>query len=131
MKQYIDKHARSPKEYIYHEVGSTPKGLVVLVQVDGFGREAVFQYVPATIRDRFEEFIPLRKGSFWINVYPGDRCGYRDYGSREQADQCAQKNRIACIEVPWVEGQGLEKKCPTSDGSDCGEWNMTCQGNCK
>jgi hypothetical protein len=47
-----------------------------------------------------------KTGTFWVNVYPdGPGCVW---GTRVEADASPYgKNRIACIEVQWTEGEGL------------------------
>lgn len=58
-------------------------------------------------RKNYVEYIEPKKGTVWVNVY--------DYGcgtpachlTRGAADLYAGKNRLACVEVHWVEGQGL------------------------
>lgn len=48
---------------------------------------------------------PKRTGKFFVNVYQG----YSAVGhaTREFADFNAGSERMACIEVNWVEGQGI------------------------
>ncbi len=50
---------------------------------------------------------PKRSGTVWVNVYEGGVCEV--HNSRNIADSEAGKNRLACVEVPWTEGQGLKE----------------------
>jgi hypothetical protein len=47
---------------------------------------------------------PKRSGTVWVNIYSHD--GW-SYPSRAEADASRQTGCIACIEVPWTEGDGL------------------------
>ena len=50
-----------------------------------------------------------KEHSLWLNVYP-DEPGYRwaaANGSRAEADRCASKHRIACLNITFKEGEGL------------------------
>lgn len=42
----------------------------------------------------------------WLNLYSHTGCVHQ---SREQADDGADDNRIACIRIEFEEGEGLEK----------------------
>lgn len=59
----------------------------------------------ATFKD-FQEYKEKKKGTFWINVY-NDGWGGIPQSSRLKADKQNNGSRIACIEIPWEEGQGL------------------------
>ena len=52
------------------------------------------------------EVRPRIKREFWVNVYPN---GVNAFRSREQADDCANDFRIACVrvEIDVEEGHGL------------------------
>lgn len=52
---------------------------------------------------------PKRSGEVWVNIYPGGIAHYV-CGTRLEADQAAADTRIACVRVPWTEGEGLEGK---------------------
>lgn len=55
----------------------------------------------------YEEYKEPKKGTFWVNVYNEGSlvsCGTREHAVA--APRGASK-RIACVEVNWVEGQGL------------------------
>jgi hypothetical protein len=49
----------------------------------------------------------------WLNIYPGDggayvcECRAYVYECRADADRYARKNRIACIQITYTEGDGL------------------------
>lgn len=68
--------------------------------------EEIFAYVT--------EYKEPKKGVVWVNIY---RDGCISYRNLEAANQYSS-GRIACIEVPWVEGQGLEKKCGCNNKPD-------------
>lgn len=42
----------------------------------------------------------------WINIYPSCNSS-SPYSTKEEADKWATGDRIACVEVEFVEGQGL------------------------
>ena len=54
----------------------------------------------------WKEYKEPQSGTVWINIYPPGQ-GSLAYKTRENADTSSLAARIACIEVPWVEGQGL------------------------
>lgn len=43
----------------------------------------------------------------WVNIY---YYGGWTHHSRQEADECAIGSRLACIEIEFTEGQGLEDK---------------------
>lgn len=47
----------------------------------------------------------------WVNIYPPivGACGSA-YKTRELADQFAGRNRIACVEMKYIVGQGVGRK---------------------
>lgn len=47
-----------------------------------------------------------RSGEVWVNIYSDNR-SVMTQTSRKNADECAREGRIACVRVPWVEGEGL------------------------
>lgn len=51
-------------------------------------------------------WVEPRKGTIWVNIYnnPNSTGGH---SNRADADQSATDNRLACIQVDWIEGQGL------------------------
>lgn len=55
------------------------------------GHEATLRNAPA----------PKRSGTVWVNI------NGVAWITREAADRCHRKDRLACIEVPWTEGDGL------------------------
>jgi hypothetical protein len=56
----------------------------------------------------YQEYKEPRKGTFWVNVY-SDGIG-TTHKTKEIALAAAYiGNRLACVEVPWIEGQGLTK----------------------
>lgn len=58
--------------------------------------------------DIIEPWSELKTGTFWINIYKDDEQIYR-HNTREIADKEASVNRLACIEVKWTEGDGIDK----------------------
>ena len=58
---------------------------------------------------------PKRSGEVWVNIYGSYEV--RVHNTRQEADESADgksqfegKTRIACVRVPWTEGEGLEGK---------------------
>lgn len=50
-----------------------------------------------------------QKHTVWVNVYKShNSLSILNYDSRRIADQLVQEGRIACIEVTFTEGEGLE-----------------------
>lgn len=47
--------------------------------------------------------IPVRRAA-WVNFFPRDA---EVYGSREEADEDATAERIACVRVEFEDGEGL------------------------
>ena len=57
--------------------------------------------------------------SYWVNVYrPLMGCCGTVHPSREQADQAAAKNRVACVEVKVGVGLGATLFNITRQGGD-------------
>ncbi len=56
--------------------------------------------------DLIEPWTEPRTGEFWVNVY--DTHATINYSSKENADELAASDRLACVKVTWTEGQGLE-----------------------
>lgn len=59
----------------------------------------------------WKEYKEPRKGTRWMNVHSGEDGNIftSTWETKEQADRNRyfSATRIACVEVPWVEGQGL------------------------
>lgn len=59
----------------------------------------------------WKEYKKPRKGTRWINIYSSASGNIftSTWETKEQANRhlYSSATRIACIEVPWVEGQGL------------------------
>ena len=55
---------------------------------------------------------PKRNGEVWVNIYVSDGGSILSVSwvSRQDADKNAHPARIACVRVPWTEGEGLEGK---------------------
>ena len=54
---------------------------------------------------------PKRSGEVWVNIYAIESAmHFNGYTTEEQADYNALPKRIACVRVPWTEGEGLEGK---------------------
>lgn len=54
------------------------------------------------------EYVEPKKGTVWLNVYENPSYGITQaHMTRELADRGASKNRLACVEVQWTEGDGL------------------------
>lgn len=56
--------------------------------------------------DVVKEYVEPKKGKVWLNIYAIGSAGYV-YTSKNTADRNANIGRIACVEIDWVEGQGL------------------------
>ena len=48
-----------------------------------------------------------KKGKLFVNVYPNGTHG--TFKTKEEADELAGPDRIACAKVEWVEGDGIDK----------------------
>lgn len=61
--------------------------------------------------DLISEWKEPRKGEVWVNIYTTDQVTNHTHATREDADHAASYgNRLACVRVPWVEGQGLTEE---------------------
>lgn len=53
----------------------------------------------------WEEYKEPLKGEFWINIYQdGSIC---KHSIKEAAHKASGFGRVACVRVPWAEGEGL------------------------
>ena len=59
----------------------------------------------AASSDLVAEWVEPKRIKGWVNI-DEDYCAYR-YDTRKQADAKASKDRIACIEIDVLEGEGL------------------------
>ena len=68
----------------------------------------IYSFLYESSAYEWKEYKEPRKGTRWMNVYENDVVGFCFvvFASKSDADSF-KTNRIACIEVPWVEGQGL------------------------
>jgi hypothetical protein len=112
--KYKSKNPDDP--HIYEYKGTTSLGNIILYYQTTYKKiERTFIVTPQEFNIRFKEYKEPRKGTVWVNIqariYNGQELhwGYV-YKTETEADSKATLNRIACVEVPWVEGQGLEKK---------------------
>lgn len=48
-----------------------------------------------------------RRGEVWVNINRDDFCGL--YHSFDNAKSSQSDNTVACVRVPWVEGEGLKE----------------------
>lgn len=60
----------------------------------------------------YKEYVEPKKGTVWVNIYKtGSTTDSRNFSCRQDADEQSNYlgvgNRLACVEVPWTEGQGL------------------------
>ena len=56
---------------------------------------------------KLKGLIPLsekKSGTVWVNVYETFSVTYHN---KNDAEKYKSQGRLACVEVPWVEGQGL------------------------
>jgi hypothetical protein len=134
MNKYIFRSVKDKKEaVIYTEIGKTPKGLIVFSLESRPGKEDVTCLEPAMVAQEMIEYHEPKKGTVWVNIYSA--WGYT-HESRALADQLASTHRLACVEVPWVEGQGLEKKkCFKCNGTGwledkIGDGGRSCRCDC-
>jgi hypothetical protein len=103
-KTYKTKNTPS---YTYTCHGYDEVGNAVLTSVDDLnGKHRFAVLVQPESFSYYEKYNPPRKGTVWVNVYDGVS-GL--HSTRDSAERCAAVGRLACVEVPWVEGQGLEK----------------------
>ncbi len=56
------------------------------------------------------EYREKKKGTIWVNIYPPSRVGMIGHITRSLADEQAGPSRVACIQIEWEEGQGLDDK---------------------
>lgn len=108
MKFEVGKKYRYLIGDIFDCIFVTPKGHPVMKSVEDKS-EGLFTYG----FENWKEYVEPRSGTVVVNVYVKNEEIW--YGAchltREQADKTAEglnrSKRIACVEVPWVEGQGL------------------------
>ena len=70
----------------------------------------IYSFLYESSAYEWKEYKGPRKGTRWMNVYssPIGNIYTATHETKEQADRILQnEQRIACVEVPWVEGQGL------------------------
>lgn len=77
------------------------------------GSKAIYRGLLGTTSSARDLVKPLLSGTYWMNIYLRENgklpeAAYRFHSSKEEADKCAHTSRIACIKVPWVQGEGLE-----------------------
>ena len=80
-------------------------GATLRAFVDG-GIEPYFHdglYTSGGIETQHDLFDAPVEQENWVNFYPDKACV--PYSTRREADFCAGSTRIACVKVPWVEGQ--------------------------
>lgn len=53
----------------------------------------------------YTEYKEPKRGTVWVNIYENASFAFR---TKDGADRHSSSERLACVEVPWVEGQGLE-----------------------
>lgn len=59
----------------------------------------------ACISSQWDLIEVKKKSKVWLNIY---KDAYYEFNSKEEADRNAMYPRIACLEVEYYEGQGLE-----------------------
>jgi hypothetical protein len=100
------------KKYSYLE---SKKGVYLCTYAKIDGSKGILEYTTNGITDDYYSYSPHAyeeikeplKGTLWVNVYPDDIYS-QTHLTRENADRQAMSNRVACIEVFWIEGQGLK-----------------------
>ena len=100
---YVDTNRRI--KYYYVGPNNLVKDQGVFQEISS-GITYIWRYESPTYE--WKEYKESRKGTRWMNVYENDAVEFYSttFASKSDADSC-KTNRIACIEVPWVEGQGL------------------------
>lgn len=76
---------------------------VILRRSDG--REIAFEKLSKDSLNHVE-YVEPQKGEFWVNVY---KHYIVYYPTKEKADGMSRNDRLACVKVPWTEGEGLEQ----------------------
>lgn len=84
-------------------IGFTTKNVPV-VEYETIAGVSVVQ---APSSKNWEEYKEPLKGEYWVNIYP-NFAGILHL-TREKANEHQKENskRIACVRVPWTEGEGL------------------------
>jgi len=72
----------------------------------------VYSFLYESYNYEWKEYKEPRKGTRWMNVYSyPDGCIYTNtFKTKKEAEtdgRLINTIKLACIEVPWVEGQGL------------------------
>ena len=117
------KYSKKGSIYLYEKIGTNSAGLFVLSFEYNHPDNPKYSSClvePATFEAEFKEYKEPRKGTFWLNIGPDGVVVYK-WSSRALADAAVSvRSRIACIEVPWVEGQGLDKcACLNKQRCEC------------
>lgn len=96
--------------------------LLVWIEADEHGERCTENYSPdgryfispdmdESIYDLVRPWVEKKRGTFFINVYMADQpYAGGEFSTREAADKSAadvKRKRLACVEINWIEGQGL------------------------
>lgn len=122
LKRYKSNRVREPRS-VYTCYGINTDGDAIC-EVERHDGEKIAKLVEKQEFKFFTEYKEPRKGTVWVNVYidSKDKIHHVSHESRYLANVSANSctfKRIACIEVPWVEGQGLENKCACLNKQRC------------
>jgi hypothetical protein len=79
----------------------------VIIQSGRYIQEELFKHL-VEAADHIDWRVKSVPVTGWINVYPCHELSGEIYQSKSEADRCAADSRIACIEVTYTEGQGLD-----------------------
>jgi hypothetical protein len=69
-----------------------------------FNVESEGAWGPWSCAPEYQWRIKPETKTIWVNVYPSTACGHQ---TKQQADRRAANNRLACVQVTYTEGEGL------------------------
>jgi len=71
-------------------------------------RTDLYEYLIKAAEEHLDWRIKPITVTGWINVYPDKFVSREIYPSKDDADNHSHPSRIACVEVTYTEGQGLD-----------------------
>lgn len=102
-KKYNPHYDGKPKRDVIYECVYVSGNQFLLKRPDGslhLSNDMELKY--------YSEYVEPKKGMVWVNIYGN---GSWSFSTKGNADRDASRYgigpRIACVEVPWTEGQGL------------------------
>ena len=94
--------------YVYYYIGPSPTNTFngIFQRKDDPHKNSLHEI---SFSCNWKEYKEPRKGTRWMNVYSSPRGDIytTTYETKENANKLKTMQKIACIEVPWVEGEGL------------------------